>query len=127
MKKGKNAAARADEAATHALQELFADSSDPQHFDFDGVEFSPFGRIATAVTAMGGVVSLYGSRDGNGVVISIRVGERSKRYEFENADEWNTLIEQIANPWHVALGRYLAAKRADELLSDPSPGRSQGS
>lgn len=118
MSRSKNAKTRIDKDTEDALSELFADSDHANYFDFDSVELAPFRRIATAATAMGGMVALYSSGDGNGVVISVRIGERTKRYEFASPDEWDTFIEQIANPWYAAFGRWLAAKKADELLAD---------
>ena len=109
-----------------ALQELFADSDNTVHFDFSSIEYAPFGRILTAITAMGGMVSVYSGDGGNGVVLSLRVGERKKRYEFADTEEWNAFIEQISNPWWTAYGRWLASMKADAVLAEQSEPKGKG-
>jgi hypothetical protein len=100
-----------DEHAAQALSELFVDTDHLEYFDFDVVELAPFGHILTAVTAMGGMVTVFSRDDGNGIVISIRVSDKRKSYTFESTEQWDVLIEQLAYPWKVALGKYLEARK----------------
>lgn len=117
MSRRKDAKANVDPHAEEALSELFVDSDDFVFFDFDLVELAPFGRVLTAVAALGGNASLYSRKPDAGIQLFVRVGERSKRYIFDNEDQWNEQIEMIANPWVSAWGKYLALKRPTKPIA----------
>lgn len=127
MSRSKNAKAGFDPTVSEALSEYFVDGDNVDKFDGGLIEYASFGRILSAVASMGGSISFY-SRDGsNGIKLFVRIGERSRSYTFDSEDEWNELIESVANPWLLAHRKFLELKQptkpiaiATEKSSKPS-------
>lgn len=110
MTRKRNAETTINPEVEEAVSELFADNDDVGNIDYDGLEYAALGRLLEATTRMGGMVTFYNERNGNGLVLAVRIGERRKSYVFASEVEWNTLMPMIADPFYVAYGKYLSAR-----------------
>ena len=117
MTRRKNAEVTVDADAENALSEFFASDNDARYIDYNLLEFTAIGRVIVAVTQMGGSVAFYGRGADNGLKLFVRVGQRSKSYQFDSEEQWNELIDAVCNPWLLAYGRFLAIKQPPKPIS----------
>lgn len=92
----KNAKTVPERAATQALPELFGSDIDGERVSFADIDWNAFGRLATLCTGRGARVAIYISSDSNTLCISVGVGEQFKRYQADDAEQFDSIVEGVA-------------------------------
>lgn len=95
MTRKRNAKTTADPETTAALAEFFAPDGDSGRVDFGDIDWLAFGRLTSALTGRGALVSIYiGSSDGT-LRITVSAGEQRRSYAAADVEQFDQLIEGL--------------------------------
>lgn len=95
MTRTRNAKTPAKPASEDSLHELFGGDDDSSRVAFDDVDWSSFGRLVNTVTARGALVSLYIASDSNTLCLSIGIGDKRKRYQCDDCEQFDSLVNGL--------------------------------
>jgi hypothetical protein len=106
----KNAKTKPAAADSDSLDELFGGLDDSNRVDFSDIDWIACGRLIAAATRRGAFVGLYIASVDNTLCLSVGVGEKRKRYQADDAEQF----DQIVNGVSIKLG-------VPRLLPPPKP------
>ena len=96
MTRRKNAKTIPDSRPEEALPELFADSDNGQRVGFHDIDWVAFGRLASLVVDRGAFIGLYHGAGDNVICLSVSLGEKRRRYEAEDADQFDQIVNGLS-------------------------------
>ncbi len=111
MSRKSNAKAPVNPLSQDILDELFPGEYDGSLIALSHALCVAIGRVIIAVTALGGMVTVYRGSVNHSLVLSFRVGERKRSVELDGDDGSVVTLDQLANGIEQAYAKHVARQR----------------